>query len=74
MEAARRRQVDGGARQGGRRACGARATAGVACCKVARCAREFESAPGILRPRERTQGSPSSNMNQQDHVEASDQA
>ena len=44
-EAAWRRQVNGGARQGGRQACGARATAGVACCKVARCAREFESAP-----------------------------
>ena len=74
MEAARRRQVDGGARQGGRRACGARAMAGAACCEVARYAREFESAPGIPRPCRCARGQPSSNMKQQGQVEASGQA
>ena len=60
--------------QGGRQARVARATAGAACREVARCAREFKSAPDISRPCMRARGQLSSNMDQQHQVEASGQA
>ena len=63
-EAAWRRQVNGGARQGGEQACGARATAGAAYCKVARCTRGFESAPGKPRQCGGAHGPTNSNAGQ----------
>ena len=63
-EAAWRRQVNGGARQGGEQACGARATAGAAYCKVARCTRGFEGAPGNPRQCGGAHGPTNSNADQ----------
>ena len=59
-----RRQVNGGARQGGEQACGARATAGAAYCKVARCTRGFEGAPGNPRQCGGAHGPTNSNADQ----------
>ena len=44
----------------------ARATAGAACGKTARCARGFQSASGNPRQCERAHGPPSSNVSQHD--------